>query len=712
MKLSTVFTRKSVNCLAAAIITIGSLPFSSTISYAAVPKLDSIRVALFIDSPNYKAVEPVITLSSVNGLDIGIQSTAGTRTWASLSGPTTVRGSLDQFGVMMLETTDFHSAKDLYGKLAVMAGDSYIINRKKQGKSFFQVFYGSYPTYEAAVAAKQQAVSAPAVAALVKGGAPAITGPLHLTAGSYATEAEAAGQVSVLSQAGLNADLAIQEDASGKLWYSAWIGSEATEEQLNATKLKAASLVPNLVPQPAMTSAPYVLKKWDVTDDSNGATSVAHYATGGQGVKAWIHPKQTGITVKERSARLYRGDIELSSYNGKLAVVNVVPFEQYLYAVVGSELSSAWPAEALKAQSVAARSYALSQGLKYEIAQVTDTTLDQAYYGMQKEFPAALKAVDATKGEVLVYNNKLISPVYSSNAGGMTADPSEVWGNPVAFLKSVPSPDEGAAAGKAIWYYIKLSNGKIGYVHSSYLKNTGQKSAAGLALYEVTEAGVNVRLAPYVDNKANPSIAQLNNKERVEQLGQEKESNAFSWIRGPYDAAFLESKLANAGVNLQGGLQSLEVSKRGPSGRAIEIKANGQIVKVRNPDAFRSLFGGLPSTRFEIEVAGSYTIGGAAGNASSGSVPNGSMYVLSGKQTQPVVTDKSQIFVIGGSGIVSPIPQENKVDSKNKQYVFKGTGYGHGLGMSQWGARGYAELGYDYKKILQTYYSGVNIVKE
>jgi stage II sporulation protein D len=87
------------------------------------------------------------------------------------------------------------------------------------------------------------------------------------------------------------------------------------------------------------------------------------------------------------------------------------------------------------------------------------------------------------------------------------------------------------------------------------------------------------------------------------------------------------------------------------------------------------------------------------------------MYVLSGKETQPVAVNKSQIFVLCGSGAAQQIPQD-KIEISNKKYVFKGKGFGHGLGMSQWGAKGYAEQGYDYKKILQAFYSGVNIVKE
>jgi stage II sporulation protein D len=716
----TSFSRSSfVKLTAVVMVAVGSLSIHQLSADAAVPKLDAIRVALFIDTAKYSLVEPVVTLSSVSGLDIGIRNANAVKTWISLPNNTTIRSSLDQFSVKILETTDFTAAKTLQGKLASLQGDSYILSVTKQGKQFYQVFYGSYDSLAAAAAGQDQAMKDPGVADLAQGAIPVITGPMHWNAGSYATEAEAASKVGVLSQAGFTANLVIQEDVTGKLIYSAWVGSEASQAQLDLVKQQAATVVPDLQLQPTNAASAYLLKRADVTADISGTVAVAHYAVGGQGTKAWVHPKENGIVVKERSDRSYRGDMELSAFNGKLALINELPTEQYLYSVVSTEMGMGWPAEALKAQAVAARTFALKQGLKYQIAQVVDTTLDQAYFGIQKEFDAAVQAVNTTAGEVLTDSKGLIEPVFSSNAGGMTADPSEVWGNPAAYLHSVVSPDEGAAAGKVNWYQITLADGKTGYVRSDYLKDTGQKNAAGANYYEATEENVNVRSAPYVDNAANSAIAQLANKEKVVVTGQQAESNAYSWVRGPYDAAFLESKLSASGVNLEGGLKTLEISKKGPSGRAIELKANGQIVKVPYPDAFRTLLGGLPSTRFEIQETGGYTIGNSGTGAQAGSAAAGSVYVLSGKQSASVVLDKSQVSVIGGSGEVKPWPSESQatptgtqVDSASKQYIFKGTGFGHGLGMSQWGARGYAELGYDYRKILQTYYYGVNITKE
>ncbi|WP_171686903.1 SpoIID/LytB domain-containing protein [Paenibacillus planticolens] len=723
-----------------ALITTAALTFGTfqvqgvpVTAYAAgIKHLDEVRVALFIDSTKYKLIEPVTTFSSTSGMDISVRSAVGAVDQLWLSVPDTViRVSLDQYSVMMLETADFASAKGLYAKLATMAADGYVLSRVKQGKTVYQVFYGSFPTKEAADSAATQALRDAAVAAFTKQVPPAVTGPLHLSAGTYATEAAALQQAAVYAGAGIQADVALQEDAAGKPpVFSVWVGNEATPAQLETVKQAALQAAPGIPLQAANTKASYLIRRSDVTASANGTASVPHYAAGTGQQKTMIHPKVEGIAVKEKADRKYRGDMEVSTYQNKLALVNEVPMESYLYGVLGAELGAGWPAEALKAQAVAARTFAIKQGNKYEIAQVTDTTLDQAYYGMQKEFAAGNQAVDATKDEVISDKSGLISPVFSSNSGGMTADPSEVWGNPAAYLRSVVSPDDGAEKGKAIWYRVQMGSGRIGYVSGVYLKDSGQKSKDGASYYEATEQGVNVRSAPYVDNIANPSIDQLAAKEKVLVLGQEKESNAYSWIRGPYTASEMKSKLAAAGVTVNGELTSLEVSGRGPSGRVTELKANGVVVKVPYPDALRTVLGGLPSTLFEIEGAGSYTgntsqgtnlaiVG--AGSTQTGSAGADSVYVLSGNQSQPTVLKKTDLTALGTSGLAKPTDKPGTptapsvtptAPTQAKQFVFRGTGYGHGLGMSQWGARGFAEQGYDYKKILQTYYAGVNITKE
>ena len=90
-------------------------------------------------------------------------------------------------------------------------------------------------------------------------------------------------------------------------------------------------------------------------------------------------------------------------------------------------MPASWHGEALKSQAVAARTYALYQGFGFQVAQVVDTTLSQAYGGLGAEKPATIAAVDATKGEVATFNGKVIETVFSSSAGGATADATEIW---------------------------------------------------------------------------------------------------------------------------------------------------------------------------------------------------------------------------------------------------------------------------------------------
>lgn len=147
----------------------------------------------------------------------------------------------------------------------------------------------------------------------------------------------------------------------------------------------------------------------------------------------------------------YRGVAEVRRNRaGALAGINEVPLEQYLYGVVPAELSPRiWPEpEAIKAQAVAARTYALS-GLGKRGADGYDllaTTSDQVYGGLAYEQPMSNAAVDETAGIVATYDGRLISALYSSTSGGHTADNEEAYNSaPVPYLRGVPDAERGEA---------------------------------------------------------------------------------------------------------------------------------------------------------------------------------------------------------------------------------------------------------------------------
>ena len=156
-----------------------------------------------------------------------------------------------------------------------------------------------------------------------------------------------------------------------------------------------------------------------------------------------IKPPEKGFVSTKR--KWYRGEFIIENRNGELTIVNSVPLEEYILGVVPSEMPSKWNYEALKAQAIAARSYAIANRGKrasrgYDLK---DTPEDQAYGGASAETSSTNSAVMETKGIVITYNRKVIPAYYSSSAGGHTQNAGAVWNKDLPYLKSVPSFDDG-----------------------------------------------------------------------------------------------------------------------------------------------------------------------------------------------------------------------------------------------------------------------------
>ncbi|MDF1875236.1 SpoIID/LytB domain-containing protein [Sulfurimonas sp. SAG-AH-194-I05] len=156
--------------------------------------------------------------------------------------------------------------------------------------------------------------------------------------------------------------------------------------------------------------------------------------------KSYSHAKlssQTPIYVAQKK-RKYKGDMLLTSYKDRLALVNLVPMNAYLYGVVTSESYASWHKEALKAQAVASRTYAYYQAKvrKHWVFDVKDSTSDQVYKGVNGESHNAIEVVDATFGEVLLSENKVILSQYTASSGWHSASSQEIFNANKPYLAS------------------------------------------------------------------------------------------------------------------------------------------------------------------------------------------------------------------------------------------------------------------------------------
>ncbi len=245
----------------------------------------------------------------------------------------------------------------------------------------------------------------------------------------------------------------------------------------------------------------------------------------------------------EYKGRKLRGEILLQpDKSGSALVINRVPLEEYLYAVVPSEVPAAWPTEALKAQSICSRTYAVREMLnKREAAYDVEATVNsQAYAGMDKENHRTTQAVRDTEGVLAVYDEDPIHMFFHSNGGGRTETPDQVWGGKrLPYLESVPSKfDE--AGDNFVWKEI-LSQERL----DNFLSSLGLGSIQSVQVLSRTPSG-RVDLLEVIGKQGT---AKIKGKEFRNLLGSSVKSLRFG-IKREHEGFLIKGMGAGHGVGL------------------------------------------------------------------------------------------------------------------------------------------------------------------
>ena len=183
-----------------------------------------------------------------------------------------------------------------------------------------------------------------------------------------------------------------------------------------------------------------------ITSDTGGAVALALPVTvkpvkgglmaEGKFFRSLVFSASSAVLVNNKP---YRGLAELSNSDKGVLVINQLPLEDYLVGLINCEISSAWPIEAVKAQAVIARTYALNRkAIRLKAPyHMESSVIDQVYDGCLIEDSRARRAVSETQGEVLAYGGAVIQAFYHSACGGKTEAAENVWGSSVPYLKGV-----------------------------------------------------------------------------------------------------------------------------------------------------------------------------------------------------------------------------------------------------------------------------------
>jgi stage II sporulation protein D len=163
----------------------------------------------------------------------------------------------------------------------------------------------------------------------------------------------------------------------------------------------------------------------------------------------------------------YRGALETVPEGSLLNVVNALAVDAYVKGVVPNESPPSWPIEELKAQAVASRSFALTAGRDGNGFDLYADTRSQVYKGLESEYPQSNRAVEETKGQVVMYGSEIAETLFSACSGGKTESIVNVFGTAIPYLVGVPDPYDGDCPLHE--WTLKFSGPEISSALSSYL---------------------------------------------------------------------------------------------------------------------------------------------------------------------------------------------------------------------------------------------------
>jgi len=351
----------------------------------------------------------------------------------------------------------------------------------------------------------------------------------------------------------------------------------------------------------------------------------------------------TGTRLLQWGDHPYRGTLRLVRGKNGFTVVNILGVENYLRGVLKMEVNPAWDFEVLKAQAIVARTYALRNLGKHGSEGFDLCALPhcQVYRGVNAEDARLTKAIEATKGIVVATESGVLAVTpYHADSGGYTANVADVWGGNIPYLVSRPEPFD---------YESPYSNWQV-----------------PLAFREIEEA------------------------------------------------------LKPRGLNV-GNVTEIRVLSTDQAGRAVYVGIVGDRGRAKiKASHFRMALGSskIKSTYFTIESGGRTRLKNEGKPLPEG---DGAAYdeqalttmiergVFSSDELMDMLLnpgkrgDYLRLALKRQSGVRPETQVDPKGDSSGTVTI-RGRGWGHGVGMSQWGAKKMAEEGWDYRKILGYYY--------
>jgi stage II sporulation protein D len=364
----------------------------------------------------------------------------------------------------------------------------------------------------------------------------------------------------------------------------------------------------------------------------------------------------------------YRGRLVFIKAANGFTVINEIDLENYLRGVLKMEMGADWPFEALKAQAILARTYAVrnrgksaKRGYDFDAGENS-----QVYRGINAEDPRTDKAVSQTSGMILSWNGSPADIYYHSDSGGATADISHVWGGSKPYLQSRPEAVSYSSPNST--WQLALTGAQITSIISKMGKNVGNVTALDIA--QLDGAGRAV-LLKVTGDKGTANVR----------------AHDFRMAAGSRTI-----KSTNFKISRNGTAPASAQAATPPPAPASAPAASNVTAGLRVDPLIEMTAAGIFTTREMLEMLADPS--------------KKQEYLQIGYERMRGKTGDAEKQAPAKQPVPAPAPAPPPAGG---DFLFSGKGWGHGVGLSQWGAKAMAEAGMKCEDILAHYFPGTQI---
>lgn len=427
------------------------------------------------------------------------------------------------------------------------------------------------------------------------------------------------------------------------------------------------------------------------------------------------NPDENGNTYMMTPAgNTYDGVFAFRRYvdedNNGVSLINILPLEAYVAGVLPYEISNSWPIEVQKEFALTVRSFTLTHlgsGAKHAEHgfDLCNTTCCEVYKGSARINDAVMEAVLGTRGDVMAYDGNIVTSYYSSTVGGVTVSAADCWGGKdVPYLQAIQTPwEDYMNHSNGFWMYEVTPTELLERMHKAGYKQL-RDEIADVSIEELAKNSTYVKKLKVTDIYGTSITITYTDKVRTSLTPYVKSAN---FVVGRGSVEYTEEYVTPP---------STGTSSVGTGGQTEQFdKAEGFVdsdeIYVLTSQSFDKIdfigYLNIATGRGDISLTkrNVFTISNETAKAYIGDLYDEIIGEVADGETMqpsaPTVTDEGTV-----DGVTYKIAH---ADDPNN-FIFVGKGWGHGVGMSQWGCYDLAVKGYKYDEIIKAYFPTVIIM--